>query len=70
MKTRLDNGAGFDLEPSLALGFPDGLTQTFDYNADGTLNYIEVTDGESSWRQTYSYESPSRLVGVSAWVPQ
>lgn len=48
---------------------PDSLAQTFAYNGDGTLNYIQATDGVSTWRQTYTYTA-GVLTGVSAWVRQ
>lgn len=47
----------------------DDLPQTFVYNGDGTLNYVEATDGTSTWRQTLSYTA-GKLTGISGWVKQ
>ena len=48
---------------------PDSLAQTLAYNGDNTLNYIQVTDGVTSWRQTFGYTS-GKLTSISAWVEQ
>jgi hypothetical protein len=45
------------------------LPQAFAYNEDDTLDYIEVTDGTRTWRQTYSYDD-GKVSAISAWVPQ
>lgn len=45
------------------------MQQTIVYNADGTINYIDATDGTSTWRQTYTWTA-GKLTGVSAWVKQ
>lgn len=47
----------------------DGIPQTYVYNADGTLNYIQVTQGVNTWRQTYTYTG-GKITGISAWVKQ
>lgn len=47
----------------------DLLNQSFSYNADGTINYAEATDGINTWRQTYSY-SAGRITGITSWVKQ
>lgn len=47
----------------------DSLAQTLDYNGDGTLNYVEVTQSAKTYRQTMGY-SGGNLVSVSAWVKQ
>ena len=44
-------------------------SHTFSYNADSTINYEQVTDGTSSWRQTWTWSS-SNLTALSAWVKQ
>lgn len=48
---------------------PDSWPHAYDYNVDGTINYDSITDGTSTWRQTYSYAA-GELTGVSAWVKQ
>jgi YD repeat-containing protein len=48
---------------------PDSWPHTYSWNADGSLNYEEVTDGASTWRKTYTYAS-GQLVSESAWVKQ
>lgn len=47
----------------------DDMPQAFAYNGDGTLNYVEATDGTNTWRQTFSYTA-GVLTGVSGWVKQ
>ena len=47
----------------------DSLPKTLAYNADGTLNYTQVTDGTSVWRQTLTYTS-GRVSAISEWVKQ
>jgi hypothetical protein len=47
----------------------ESLPQTLAYNADGTLNYIQITDGVSIWRQTLTYAS-GKVVAISKWVKQ
>ena len=47
----------------------DSLPQTLVYNADGTLNYTQTTDGTSTWRQTLTY-SAGKVSAVSGWVKQ
>lgn len=48
---------------------PDTLPQVLAYNGDNTLNYIQVTDGVTTWRQTFGYTS-GKLTSISAWVRQ
>lgn len=47
----------------------DDLPQTLVYNGDGTLNYVDATDGTDTWRQTYTWTA-GRLTGISGWVKQ
>lgn len=47
----------------------DSLAQTLNYNTDGTLNYVQVVQGGSTYRQTFTYTA-GKLTGVSAWVLQ
>lgn len=47
----------------------DSLDQSFNYNADGSLNYIQVTHSGANYRQTYTYTS-GKLTGISKWVKQ
>ena len=47
----------------------DSLPLTYTYNADGTLNYAQVTDGVKTWRQTYTYTS-GKVTAISGWVLQ
>lgn len=58
--TTAPDGLGIDL---------DSAAQTYAYNGDGTLNYIQVISGGSTYRQTYTY-SVGVLSGTSAWVKQ
>lgn len=48
---------------------PDDAPQTLAYNVDDTLNYIEVTDGTNTWRQTYTY-TDGNLAAISGWILQ
>lgn len=48
---------------------PDSLAQVLAYNGNNTLNYIEVTDGVTTWRQTFGYTS-GKLTSISTWVEQ
>lgn len=48
---------------------PDSWPRTFTYNADGTLNYEQVTDGTSTWRKTYGYAA-GKVSSESDWVKQ
>lgn len=43
--------------------------QSFVYNGDGTLNYVEVTVLGVVHRQTFAY-SNGKVVSISAWVKQ
>ena len=47
----------------------DSLAQTLAYNADGTLNYVQVVNGALTYRQTLTYSS-GNVSAVSAWVLQ
>jgi hypothetical protein len=54
----------------------DELPQTISYNADGTVNYFQVTvpaiPGAYTggvYRQTFTY-SGGNVTGISAWVLQ
>lgn len=47
----------------------DALAQALSYNSDGTLNYIQVTSGANTYRQTMTY-SGGNLTGISGWVKQ
>jgi len=48
---------------------PESWPQTLDWNADGTLNYVEATSGVDTWRQTMTYTN-GKLTNVSGWVKQ
>lgn len=48
---------------------PDDLDQSLAYNADGSLNYIEVVFRGTTYRQKYTYNA-GQLVGISRWVKQ
>lgn len=48
---------------------PEDLPETYSYNSDGSINYVSITDGSTTWRQTYSW-SNGALTGVSGWVKQ
>jgi len=47
----------------------ESLPKTLAYNADGTLNYTQITDGVSIWRQTLTYAS-GKVTAISGWVKQ
>lgn len=47
----------------------DDLAQAFSYNADGTLNYIQVIAPEGTYRQTYTYAN-GKVSNISRWVKQ
>lgn len=47
---------------------PDSLPQVLAYSG-GKLSTISVTDGTSTWIQTYTYTGDD-LTGVSVWVKQ
>lgn len=48
------------------LVYPYIYAQTNDYNADGTLNYIETSDGTTTWRQTYAYNADGTVDTITA----
>lgn len=45
----------------------DSLPQTFSYNTDGSINYIQVIYDGATYRQSFTYSS-GVLTGISAWV--
>lgn len=47
----------------------DSLEQNITYNGDGTVDYITATNGEDSYRQTFTY-SGGKLASISPWVKQ
>ena len=47
----------------------DSLEQSYAYNGDGTLNYVQATWEGVTYRQTYTYTA-GKLVGISRWVKQ
>lgn len=47
----------------------ESLEQTLTYNADGTLNYVQVVEGTSTYRQTLTYTN-GVLTGIGRWVKQ
>lgn len=48
---------------------PEDLPVSYNWNADNTINYLQVTDGIKTWRNTYTY-SGGNLVSESGWVLQ
>ena len=46
----------------------DSLPQALHYTA-GVMDYVEVTVGAVTYRQTYTYTA-GELTGVSGWVKQ
>ncbi len=48
---------------------PSDYVQTFNYNVDNTLNYIQVTVGAFNYRQSYTYSS-GLVATISNWVKQ
>lgn len=64
------------MQPSITVRASDGeflvldeLPQALAYNADGTLNYVEVTKDSKTYRQTYTYTS-GKVTAISTWVKQ
>ena len=49
--------------------FEDQGPQTLSYNGDGTVNYIDVTTSDGTYRQTFTYTS-GKVTGISLWVKQ
>lgn len=47
---------------------PNGAT-TISYNADGTIAYIQITDGASNYRQTWTWTS-GNPTSITGWVKQ
>ena len=47
----------------------DNLVQTFTYNTDNTLEYIQVTSGGNNYRKSYTYAS-GLVATISNWVKQ
>jgi hypothetical protein len=47
----------------------DSLAQTFVYNGDDTLQYIEVKTSDDTYRQTYTYVG-GKVQTISAWTKQ
>lgn len=47
----------------------ESWAHSYNHNPDGSLNYIEVTDGISTWRQTWTWTA-GKLTGTSGWVKQ
>ncbi|GAB4059224.1 hypothetical protein [Uliginosibacterium sediminicola] len=58
------------LDSSRRVALPiDSLEQSLVYNADGTLNYIEVVFNGATYRQTFTY-TDGKVSKISAWVKQ
>lgn len=53
----------------VSIDFADTGPQSLFYNADGTLNYVEVTVKGVVYRQTFGY-SAGRVSTISQWVAQ
>lgn len=47
----------------------EDLDSVFDWNPDGTLNYVQVTYRGNVYRQTFTYSS-GKVVGISRWTKQ
>lgn len=47
----------------------DDLAQSLSYNADGTLNYVQVVAPEGTYRQFFTYAN-GKVSAISAWVKQ
>lgn len=48
---------------------PENLDQLLVYNVDGTLNYIQVVSGGSTYRQTFGY-TDGNVTSISKWTLQ
>lgn len=51
-------------EPFLADG-----PASYNYNADGTINYVQIAAGSDSFRQTWTWTN-GQLTSTSGWVKQ
>lgn len=80
VRTFINSVGGVDVETQAVMVFDavgsdgtllnlDSLAKTLAYNADGTLNYTQITDGVKIWRKTLSW-SAGLYTGSSAWVLQ
>lgn len=47
----------------------EDLPSTVAWNSDGTINYIEMTNGSKTWRLTFTYSS-GQVTATSGWVLQ
>ena len=64
MKTNLGSNS-----VETTIGFAESGDQSFAYNGDGTINYIDsVVDGQV-YRQTFTWAA-GQLTNVSKWVKQ
>jgi hypothetical protein len=48
----------------------DDLPMVFSWNGDGTVDYITVTNGASTWKQQFTYSPPGTVTNISGWVKQ
>ncbi len=49
--------------------FGDSGSQTFNYNVDATINYIDMLVAGVTYRQSFTYSS-GKVATISAWVAQ
>jgi hypothetical protein len=47
----------------------NSLAQTLSYNGNNTVNYIQVTLNDNTYRQTFGYTN-GNLTSVSEWIKQ
>lgn len=66
----ITSGSGGSVVASDGVVLPlSSLASTITYNADNTINYVQVTYNTSNYRQTYGYTS-GLITSISAWVKQ
>jgi hypothetical protein len=47
----------------------NSLAKTYNYNTDGTLNYVQVVYSTVTYRKSFTYTNGA-MVGETAWVAQ
>lgn len=64
-----NQGRSFTVASDGALLELSSLAQTLVYNADDTLNYVQVVSAGNTYRQTMTWTS-GKMTAVSNWVKQ
>ena len=50
--------------------YPDSWGVTPAYNSDGTVNFVNTTNGVGTWRRTYTYNGAKQIIAESQWIKQ